>query len=390
MGLSSILSQSSRRSKKILSTLSSSKPLPYTTKMASHTLAILDDYAGIAPKYFKHIHHLKLDSFPDTIPPNNADNIKALTARLGSYTIISSMRERTPFPKELLSALPNLKLLITTAKRNRAIDMVAARELGIVVATAPGNRNISHPELPPLIAPSPEYDATTQHCFALILALASRIPTEDAALRSGGPFQTGLGFTLSNKIYGAVGLGRLGTNAARTAVLGFGMKVVSWSANLTQEKADEAAEKAGLPKGSIKAVTKEELLKTADVISMHYVLSDRSKGTIGAKEIGMMKKNAILVNTSRGPLIDEKALLDALNRGAIRGAALDVFDVEPLPLDSAWRTTSWGQDGRSLVVLSPHMGYVNDETMQKFYAEQADSVQRYIAGGIEAVPDVLN
>ncbi|KAI5195447.1 hypothetical protein AUEXF2481DRAFT_625870 [Aureobasidium subglaciale EXF-2481] len=354
------------------------------------SLAVLDDYAGIAPKYFKHIHNLKVDSFPDTIPPTNADNIKALAARLAEYPIISSMRERTPFNKELLAALPNLKLLITTAKRNRSIDMAAARELGIVVATAPGTRNITHPELPPLVAPSPEYDATTQHCFALILALASRIPMEDAALRSGGPFQTGLGFTLSNKSFGAIGLGRLGTNAARTAILGFGMTVVSWSANLTQEKADDAAQNAGLPKGSIKAVSKEELLKTADVVSMHYVLSDRSRGTIGAAEIAMMKKNAILVNTSRGLLINEKALLDALNRGAIRGAALDVFDVEPLPLESLWRTTAWGQDGRSLVVLSPHMGYVNDETMQKFYAEQADTVQRYLTEGIEAVPDVLN
>ena len=354
------------------------------------SFAILDDYAGIGPTYFKHIQNLNVDSFPDTISPNSPENIKALATRLGQYEIISAMRERTPFPKELLAALPNLKLLVTTAKRNRAIDMEAARELGIVVCTAPGNRNITHPELPSLIAPAPEYDATTQHCFALILALASRIPNEDAALHSGGAFQTGLGFTLSNKTYGAVGLGRLGTNAARTAILGFGMKVVSWSANLTQEKADEAAEKAGLPKGSIKAVTKEELLETADVVSMHYVLSDRSRGTIGAAEIAMMKKNAVLVNTSRGPLIDEKALLDALNRGAIRGAALDVFDVEPLPLDSPWRNTAWGKDGRSLVVLSPHMGYVNDETMHKFYAEQADTVQRYITGGIEAVPDVLN
>ncbi|KAI4722095.1 hypothetical protein E4T48_01602 [Aureobasidium sp. EXF-10727] len=354
------------------------------------SLAILDDYAGIAPTYFKHIQNLHVDSFPDTIPPNNPQNIQKLAARLDQYAIISSMRERTPFPRDLLAALPNLKLLITTAKRNRAIDMAAARELGIVVATAPGTRDITHPELPSIVAPSPEYDATTQHCFALILALASRIPIEDAALHSGGSFQTGLGFTLSNKVYGAVGLGRLGTNAARTAVLGFGMKVVSWSANLTQERADEAAATAGLPKGSIKAVTKEELLRTADVISMHYVLSDRSRGTIGATEIAMMKKNAVLVNTSRGPLIDEKALLNALNQGAIRGAALDVFDVEPLPRESPWRTTNWGQDGRSLVVLSPHMGYVNDETMHKFYAEQADTVQRYLADGIEAVPDVLN
>lgn len=354
------------------------------------SLAILDDYAGIAPKYFRHIDNLHVDSFPDTIPPTNAENIQTQAARLKDYEIISSMRERTPFTRDLLAALPNLKLLVTTAKRNRGIDMAAARELGIVVATAPGTRDITHPELPELVAPAPEYDATTQHCFALLLALASRIPTEDAALKSGGPFQTGLGFTLSNKVYGALGLGRLGTNAARTAILGFGMKVISWSANLTQEKADEAAEKAGLPVGSIKAVTKEELLQTADVVSMHYVLSDRSRGIIGAKELGLMKKNAVLVNTSRGPLVDEKALLDTLNRGAIRGAALDVFDVEPIPLDSPWRTTNWGKEGRSLVVLSPHMGYVNDETMNKFYAEQADTVQRYLSGGIEAVPDILN
>lgn len=328
--------------------------------MTEHTLAILDDYAGIAPPYFQHIPNLKITSIPDTILPRDAKSIEAQVARLKQYSIICSMRERTPFPKELTSQLPNLKLLVTTGLRNLSIDLLAAKSAGIIVAGTTGKRSVSSAQLPAdLVMPAPTYDATTQQCFSLLLSLTSRIPIDNATLRAGGPFQTGVGMTLSNKVFGCVGLGRLGTTAARTAILGFGMKVIAWSVNLTQEKADEAATGIGLPKGAIKVVEEEELFGTADVVSVHYLLSDRSRGMVGAKQLGWMKKSALLLNTSRGPLIQEEALLEVLGRGGIRGAGLDVFWTEPLPLASPWRTTKWGEDGRSDVVLSPHMGYVD-------------------------------
>ncbi|KAL1305635.1 hypothetical protein AAFC00_007231 [Neodothiora populina] len=355
--------------------------------MSSHKLAILDDYAGIAPAYFEHIPNLKVDSYADTILPRGEERISAQVARLESYDIIASMRERTPFPKELLSRLPNLKLLVTTGLRNLSIDLPAARENDIIVAGTTGKREISHPQLQDLVMPALSYDATTQQCFSLLLSLTSRIPIDNSVLRAGGPFQTGVGMTLSNKVFGCVGLGRLGTNAARTAILGFGMKVIAWSTNLTQEKADEAAERIGLPKGSIKAVGQEELLPTSDVVSVHYLLSDRSRDLIGAKELGLMKKTALLLNTSRGPIVNEEALLSVLKEGKIRGAGLDVFWTEPLPVESPWRTTNWGQDGRSDVVLSPHMGYVVEETMNKWYAEQADTVEKYVKG--QELPDIM-
>jgi lactate dehydrogenase-like 2-hydroxyacid dehydrogenase len=166
---------------------------------------------------------------------------------------------------------------------------------------------------------------------------------------------------LKGKVFGTVGLGRLGMAVARIMVVAFGMRVVAWSENLTQERADEKAREAGLavegPDGekTFRVVSKEELFRTADVVSVHLVLSDRSRGGIAARDLEMMKPTAIFVNTSRGPLVVEKDLLDVLEKGKIRAAALDVFELEPLPLDSRWRTTKWGQDGRSRVLLTPHM-----------------------------------
>lgn len=344
-----------------------------------HSLAILDDYPDVAPQFFETIEGLiKIDTFPDTILPKDEKNIAALAARLEPYTIISSMRERTPFPRALISKLPNLKLLVTCGTRNLALDLDAARDHGVVIAGTTGKRV----KLPGVIMPAPSYDFTTQHCFSLLLSLTSRIPIDNNAIRAGG-WQTGLGMTLSGKTYGCVGLGRLGTHAAKTAILGFGMKVVAWSANLNQEKCDEAAEKMGLPKGAIRAVSQEELLSTADVVSVHYLLSDRSRGLIGAKELAQMKPSALLINTSRGPLIDEQALLDVLKKGSIAGAGLDVFWEEPLPKESPWRTTEW----RSDVILSPHMGYGNPEIIHTWYAEQAETVQKFLEG--KELPDVM-
>ncbi|GAB7348792.1 hypothetical protein MBLNU459_g7514t1 [Dothideomycetes sp. NU459] len=344
-----------------------------------HSLAILDDYPGVAPQFFKSIPNLvKIDSFPDTILPKDEKSIASLAARLQPYTIISSMRERTPFPRELISKLPNLKLLVTTGTRNLALDLDAARDHGVIVAGTTGKRA----NLPGMIMPAPTFDFTTQHCFSLLLALTSRIPVDNAAIRAGG-WQTGLGTTLSGKTFGCVGLGRLGGHAAKTAILGFGMRVVAWSANLSQEKCDAAAERLGLPAGAIAAVSQAELLAGADVVSLHYLLSERSRGLLGARELAQMKPSAVLLNTSRGPLIDEQALLDVLRRGAIAGAGLDVFWEEPLPADSPWRTSEW----KSEVVLSPHMGYGNPEVIHTWYAEQAETVEKFLKG--EELPDVM-
>jgi len=158
------------------------------------------------------------------------------------------------------------------------------------------------------------------------------------------------------------------------------MKVICWSSSLTQEKADDTAHAAGLEPGEFEAVSKEDLFKQADVLSVHYVLSDRSRGIIGSRELGLMRADALLVNTSRGPLVDEDALYDVLVKGAISGAALDVFDQEPLPKDSKWRTTSWGVDGRANVLLSPHMGYGESATVKSWYKENSENLQRWIDG----------
>jgi len=168
---------------------------------------------------------------------------------------------------------------------------------------------------------------------------------------------------------------------AKVAVYGFGMKIKAWSSSLTQEGAEEKAKACGLSAGTFEAArSKEELFETADILSVHYVLSPRSRDIVGAKELGLMKPTALIVNTSRGPLINEGALLKVLKEGKIRGAALDVFDTEPLSSDSDWRTTPWGQDGRSEVLLSPHMGYVEEGVMNRWYEETADNVERWLDG----------
>lgn len=351
-------------------------------------VAVLDDYANVAHRYLSKISGIEITSFPDTIVPSDDTALGALAARLHPFPVILSMRERTPFQAPLLARLPNLTLLVTTGTRNQGIDVKAAHAANITVAGTTGARQLPVDRYGPLPEITRDYDATTQQCFSLLLSLTSRIPIDNYALRTKpGVWQSGLGFTLGGKVFGCVGFGRLGAKAARTAVLGFGMRVVAWSTNLDARTADEKAEALGLPRGTVKVVGKEELLRTADVVSIHYLLSDRSRGLIGKEELGMMQKHAVLVNTSRGPIVDESALLDVLERGAIRGAALDVFDVEPLPNDSPWRTTKWGEDGRAEVVLSPHMGYGVEETMHRWYAEQADTVERWLQG--KELPDLL-
>ncbi|RAQ42149.1 D-isomer specific 2-hydroxyacid dehydrogenase family protein [Aspergillus flavus] len=334
--------------------------------MSQPKLAILDDYQNISPAHFAHLEdRISISYFPETLDPRDERQRALLIERLQPFDVILAMRERTPFPKETLSALPNLKLLLTTGTRNLALDVQYCASRGIPVAGTGGRPAGVH--------------STVQHTWALILGLARHVARDDAAVKRG-EWQRSLGMTLAGKTLGLLGLGKLGSQVGRIAVVAFDMKVIAWSTNLTQEKADEQAAALGLPAGSFQAVRdKAEFFRSADVVSLHSVLSERSRGIVGAAELEVMKPTAILVNTSRGPLVEEKALLETLNAGRIRGAALDVFEPEPLPKDSPWRTTAWGQDGRSEVVLSPHMGY-GDEQIHGWYDEVASNLERWLNG----------
>ncbi|KAK5657002.1 hypothetical protein OQA88_3525 [Cercophora sp. LCS_1] len=350
--------------------------------MAPIKIAVLDDYQEISKPKFAALdtEKFQVSFFKDTLPPYNhakttQDDKDKLVQRLEPFEVIATMRERTPFPRDLIARLPNLKLLLTTGTRNLALDLPAFKERGIPVA---GAVDKAHPG-------SVGSVSTTEHCVAMILAAARNIAQDDHSIKTGG-WQIASAISLSGKTLGLVGLGRLGVAVGKIMHAAFGMRVVAWSPNLTQETADEKAQAAGFSvensqgEKTFKAVTKEELLKTADIVSLHLVLSDRSRGSISAKDLSLMKRSAILINTSRGPLVVDEDLLDALEKGNIRGAALDVFELEPLPLDSRWRTTKWGQDGRSQVLLTPHMGYVEQSTLEGWYEQQVENVERWAKG----------
>jgi phosphoglycerate dehydrogenase-like enzyme len=341
-------------------------------------MAILDDYLSIALPHFSRLQSASVEFtvFKDTLLPKDPAQKESLIARLQPFTVISTMRERTPLPPDVLNSLPNLKLLLTTGIRNASIDISSLTAKGVVLA---GTTGAGRSDEPVKTAPR-GYDSTTQHTWALLLGIAKNIARDDAVVKQGG-WQTSLCTGLAGKTLGLLGLGRLGSATGRIGALAFGMNVVAWSTSLTQAKADETAKSLGLPAGTFTVVSsKEELFTVADFLSVHYVLSERSRGIVGQKELDLMKPSALLVNTSRGPLIDEGALLDTLKAGKIRGAALDVFDEEPLPLNHAWRITKWGQDGRSEVLLSPHNGYVEENTMHAWYSEQAENLERWLAG----------
>lgn len=338
-------------------------------------VAVLDDYQSLSAKFFSKIHsdRVKITYFPETLNTrNDADLAKAID-RLKPFTVISSMRERTPFPRALLKELPSLKLLLTTGKRNASIDLEACKELGIVVAgTDPRHDLPTRKHIVP--------DSTTTHCWALILGLARHIARDDLVVKEGGWQGPTLATAVAGKTLALFGLGRLGTSVGRIGIQAWGMKVICWSSNLTQEKADEQAKSVGLEAGDFEVVTKEELLKQADVLSVHYVLSERSRGLLGAADLKLMKPSALLINTSRGPIVDETALLQACESGTIAGVALDVFENEPLPKDSKWRRKDWGRDGRSDVLLSPHMGYGETATIESWHKENAENLGRWIEG----------
>lgn len=357
--------------------------------MAPIKIAVLDDYHNLSPKYYSRLpaSDFEVSYFPDTLlpyeHPSTPESTKAeLVERLKPFTIISCIRERTQFPGSLLEKLPNLKLLQSTAGRNKGIDLEAAKRLGVKVAGTTGLGRSDEPRSKTL---GNEPDSTTQHCIALILSLARNIAADDLSIKSGG-WQTDLATNLAGKTLGVLGLGRLGVKVAKIMHLAFGMRIITWSSSLTQETADEKAKDAGLStedtasEKTFKAVSKEELFRTADVVSVHYVFSDRSRGIVSAKDLELMKPSALFVNTSRGPLVVEQDLIKILRAGRIRGAGLDVFDLEPLPLESEWRSLEWGRNGRSRVVLTPHMGYVDEETMNNWCAEVVENIELWSAG----------
>jgi lactate dehydrogenase-like 2-hydroxyacid dehydrogenase len=366
---------------------------PYhTTIMPPIKIAILDDYQGVATPLFESLGSaFEVAAFPDTLLPYNRDDTPAsvkteLENRLQPFTIISTMRERTPFPAPLMEKLPNLKLLLTTGLKNAGIDMAAAKKLGISVTGATGagrTTSIKKKKRGP--------DSTTQHAVALILGIARNLADDDRNVKEGG-WETILATGLSGKTFGTLGLGRLGTNVAKIMYQSFGMRIIAWSSSLTQEAADKKALDAGLPveedgEKTFLVVGKEDLFKQADIVSVHYVLSDRSRGMVAKADLDFMKPSALFVNTSRGPLVVEADLLSVLEAGSIRGAAVDVFDLEPLPKDSRWRTTTWGTEGRAQVLLSPHMGYVEEENITNWYDEQLEIVERWNRG--EALLNVI-
>ncbi|KAI1431817.1 D-isomer specific 2-hydroxyacid dehydrogenase [Xylaria sp. CBS 124048] len=349
--------------------------------MAHPTIAILDDYQGLSKTPFEQLRSAgyQVTTFTDTLLPYNhpdtpQDAKDALVKRLEPFNVICTMRERTPFPAELVNRLPNLKLLLTTGSRNASIDVGACQARGISVA---GTSN----ETSGVVGP----DSTTQHCVALILALARSVPQDDAVMKSGG-WQTRAAMSLPGRTFGTVGLGRLGVSVSKIMHQAFGMKIIAWSQNLTQEAADEKAKAAGLPvhdetgAKTFKVVSRDELFRTADVVSIQLVLSARSRGLIGMADLEKMKKSALLVNTSRGPIINEDELLEAAKKGLIRGVGLDVYGLEPLPKDSEWRTHKWGEEGRSEVVLTSHMGYVIADGVEAWYKLQVENILRWQKG----------
>ncbi|KAJ7700860.1 D-isomer specific 2-hydroxyacid dehydrogenase, partial [Mycena rosella] len=334
--------------------------------------------------HFSHIpsSSLSITTFNDTVVGD------ALVERLRPFNLISTIRERTAFPGSLLCQLPNLKLLLATGTQFEMFDLEAARKLGIPVVAAPGlGRTDQKGPIRPNIKQGGAHP-TTQHAWALILALARNVAADDAALKTSHEWQSGLATGLHGLTLGIIGMGRLGAAVARIGHLAWGMRVVCWSANLTQDKADLMATQVGLSPNegidgekTFRAVSKEDLFRSADVVSLHYVLSERSRGIVGAKELELMKPSGLLINASRGPLIDQHALVQTLESGGIRGAALDVFEVEPLPLDSPWRRNGyWGKEGRARLITTPHMGYVDEGLMNTWYAETAENVERWLKG----------
>jgi phosphoglycerate dehydrogenase-like enzyme len=306
-------------------------------------VGVLDDYQGAARALGPWATlgtDVELDFFGDHVAEDDA-----VIERLLPYDVVVATRERTPFDRSRLERLPNLRLLVTTGMANASIDLGAAAELGIVVS---GTRSL----------PNPAAELT----WGLILAVTRNICAEDRALRAGG-WQHTIGLELAGRTLGIVGLGRQGGRVAAIA-RAFEMEVIAWSEHLRAERVRELG---------VAAVSREELFTRADVVTIHLRLSERTRGLIGAADLARMKRSAYLVNTARGPIVDEAALLDAVRGGRIAGVALDVYDVEPLPAAHPWRSIP-------NTVLTPHLGYVTTGNYELCFRDAVDDIAAFRSG----------
>jgi phosphoglycerate dehydrogenase-like enzyme len=305
-------------------------------------IAILDDYQNVSldmADWSPLAGRAEITVFNDHL-----SDLADIVERLLPFDVVCVMRERTPLSRSVIERLPRLKLIASTGARNAAIDVEAVAERGIVVAHT-------------------GYDArpAIEMTWALILASARQVALENAHLRAGG-WQRTLGGSLHGKTLGVLGLGNIGSEVARIGIA-FGMEVIAWSQNLTEVK----TQKCGA-----RLVSKEELFRNADILTIHLVLSERTKGLVGAAELQAMKPSARLVNTSRGPIVDEPALIEVLRERRIAGAALDVFDTEPLPTDHPFRSLD-------NVLSSPHIGYVARDLYATFYGDTVRNITRWLA-----------
>ncbi|HSZ96114.1 MAG TPA: D-2-hydroxyacid dehydrogenase family protein [Bradyrhizobium sp.] len=306
--------------------------------------AILDDYLNISLKL---ADWSKIEDRVDVTVFNQpfASQDSAVSA-LKDFEIILAMRERTPFPRAMFDALPKLKLLITSGMRNNSIDLEAAKDKQVVVCGTKWSK-----------------DPTAPLTMGMILELTRNIGRENARMHGGEYLQKHIGIEIEDKTLGVVGLGKLGAKVAGLAKA-FGMNVIAWSPNLTAERCKEVG---------VGYATKEELFSTADFITIHVVLSDRSRGLVGAADLARMKPTSFIVNTARGPIIDEMALLETLKARKIAGAAVDVFSVEPLPVDHPFRKLD-------NLVLTPHLGYVTQETFIAHYNQMVEGIDGWLNG----------
>ena len=312
-------------------------------------VAVLDDYQRRADGYADWDalgSEVEVVFFHEPIPRDQ------LAGRLSEYDVLVVMRERTRFPRAVLERLPRLELLVTTGMRNAAVDVAFLRERGVTVCGTAGTG----------VPPAAGVPGTAEVAWALILAVAKRVAIEDRALRAGR-WQLGIPVNLAGATLGLAGLGTLGAAMAGPA-RAFGMEVVAWSQNLTDERAREVG---------VRRVGKDELLADADFLSIHLVLGDRTRGLFGAAELSQMKPTAVLINTSRGPIVDEAALVASLRHGTIAAAGLDVYDEEPLPAGHPLTTLD-------NVVLLPHLGYVSEPGFRHMYGQVVEDITAFLDG----------
>ena len=306
-----------------------------------YRIAILDDYQNrsLQAAEWDSIANAEITVFNEFLGHDN----RQIAASLMPFEVLVVMRERTRFPSELLCSLENLRLLVTAGMRNGAIDMLAARAQNIDVC---GTEMLGYPAF--------------EHTWALILALTKQLPKEDRAMKAGG-WQEGFGIGLNGKTLGVIGLGKLGGKVANVG-RAFGMKIVAWSPNLTQKRCVDLG---------VTKVTKEDLFSQSDLITIHMVLSENTRDLVGADDLATMKPSSYLINTSRGPIVNEPALLNALRNKKIAGAGLDVFDIEPLPKEHLFRELH-------NVVLTGHTGYVVAELYEKVYGQAVENIKAWI------------